>query len=140
MKKELKAANFKPILDFSLIKKNYNFKVSILKFSPIKKTLFKRNFYLPTLVEVEYNPKDQTRRSFTLVGWASKVINRRIMFNSAKDTTSFAMKKRYLIRVPVVEDEITSRITFRLEVYSNIFTKKGDNKEVSYSLDLSKVK
>lgn len=140
MKKELKTAEFKSILDLNLNKKEYSFKVSVLKFYPTKKTLFKRNFYLPTLVEIEYSPKDEKRRSFTLVGWASKVINRRIAFSSAKDTTSFPMKKRYLIRVPIVEDELISRLTFRLEVYSNIFTKNGDNKEVSYSLDLSKIK
>ncbi len=139
MKKEFKTQEYKTIVQHKIEQSDYTFAIRVLHFDK-KKLSIKKVPYLPAIIEIDFNPlKENTRMSFTVSATSATAATKRILFSPAKFTSSFPLKQRYLLRVPIVEDEPIQRIVFRIEAYKNVFSKEGKQVEFQHKLDVTQM-
>lgn len=108
---------------------NFEMKVYVINFgAPVYKRKYR---YLPTTIEVDYTPlKEGKRLSFSIRGWSEDCFKKRMHLGGyATGTTSFPLKKRFVIKVPCDLVHEVQKIIFLVEIYSNLITHKGIKRE-----------
>lgn len=116
--------NYRVLATKRIDKQEFEMKVSVLHFGePVNRRRYR---YVPTLLEVEYKPLVHCRRSFAIKGYSEQCYKKKLHFGGhATGTTSFPLKKRYVIKVPCDLVSESQRIIIHIEVYRNVSTHKG---------------
>ena len=125
--KDLLVGDYEVLAMKKITNKEFEMKLSLLT---LDREVSKRKFrYLYGVIEVDYKPIKPGRRSFTIRGWSEDSFKKKTRFGGyGSATTSFPLKKRYLLKIPCDLVKEYQRIIVRTEIYDNVLTHKGSTK------------